>query len=121
MALRGNRRVAGFTLLEVVAALTLLGIGLSLLYAGYLQASHLEARAAESGTALTLAKSILAQAEAGQETAAEGSFEGAPGYHWALARESLGDLGLVRLTATVTWGQEYKRSTKAWTLTGDAL
>lgn len=119
--MRGNKRTAGFTLLEVVAALTLLGIGLSILYAGYLQASHLEARAAESGTALTLAKSILAQAEAGEETAAEGVFEGAPGYRWALTRESLGDLGLVRLTATVTWGREGKRNAIAWTLTGDEL
>ena len=119
--MRGNRPAAGFTLLEVIAALALLGIGLSLLYAGYLQAAHLEARAAESGTALTLAKSILAQAEAGEETAAEGAFEEAPGYSWALTRESLGDLGLVRLTAIVTWGQEPKRSAKAWTLTGDEL
>ena len=115
-ALSGNRGGRGFTLLETVAALVLLGIGLSVLYAGYLQAAHLEARAADAGTAVTLARAKLAQAEAGEESGSQGSCEGAPGFRWTLTREPLGDTGLARLTVAIAWEQEGPHSVKVWTL-----
>ena len=119
--LSGYRSSPGFTLLEVLAALALLGIGLSILYAGYLQASYLEARAAEAGTAIGLARSKLAQAEAGGEAGVQGDCDGAPGFKWTLTRDSMGDTGLARLTATVIWGQQGERTVKVWALTNDEL
>lgn len=110
----GNRG-KGFTLLEVVAALALLGVGLSILYAGYIQAAQIEARAAEAGTALTLARSKLAQVEAGEERDVQGTFPHTAGYRWSLTREAE-ENGLTRLTVEVSWGGNGVRTLKVWTL-----
>lgn len=117
--LPGNRARAGFTLLETVAALALLGVGLSILYAGYLQAARLEARAAEAGTALVLARTKLAQIEAGEERDVQGTFPNTAGYRWSLTREAAGN-GLTRLTVEVSWGGAAVRTVEVWTLSNAA-
>ncbi|MGE5530141.1 MAG: type IV pilus modification PilV family protein [Patescibacteria group bacterium] len=114
-----NRGTRGFTLLEVVAAMMLLGVGLAILYTGYMQAANLEAKAAETGTAYILARAKLAQAEAGEETGAAGRCEGAPGFAWKLERAPLPGTGLARLSATVSWQDARERSVTVWTLVND--
>ncbi len=115
-ALPGNNGQRGFTLLEVVAALTLLGVGLAVLYAGYLQAAYMENRVAERGLAMVLARTKLAQAEAGEESGREGQCEGASGYRWIISRDPLGETGLDRLTVKVTFGDGSRRAVSVWAL-----
>lgn len=105
-------RSHGYTLIEVIAALAILGFGLSILYAGYLEAIRQEGKYAGTDAALRLARSVLAQAEAG---AADGP--GSDGdYSWTITREPLGEPGLDRLIVTITWSQGGPRSLQAWTV-----
>ncbi len=115
-ALPGSNGQRGFTLLEVVAALTLLGVGLAVLYAGYAQASYMENRAAEQGLALVLARAKLAQAEVGDESGREGLCEGAEGFRWSISRDPLGETGLDRLTVRVSFGEGFRRAVIVWAL-----
>ncbi len=114
----GSRRQSGFTLLEAVAALTLLGLGLGILYAGYLQAARIEAKAARTEAAFDLARSVLDQAEAGAISGGWGEEPQAPGLAWEIIRAPLEVPGLDRLTAVVTWREERPRSLGVWTAAG---
>lgn len=108
----GIERSRGYTLIEVLAALAILGFGLSILYAGYLEAIRQEDKYAGTDTALRLARTVLAQAEAGA-----GDGPGSDGdYSWSIAREPLGEPGLDRLTVTVAWGEGGLRSLRVWTV-----
>lgn len=117
----GSNSQRGFTLLEVVAALTLLGVGLAVLYAGYAQASYMENRAVEQGLALVLARAKLAQAEAGEESGREGSCEGAAGYRWFISRDPFGETGLDRLAVKVSFGEGFRRAVSVWAVVNHGL
>jgi prepilin-type N-terminal cleavage/methylation domain-containing protein len=118
--LPGSSRARGFTLLEVLAAVAILGFGLATLYAGYYNSARIEAKEAEGSLALILARGKLAEAEAGALSGTAGDFESATGYAWQLTKEPLPDGGLARLTITVTWGEGNRRAVEVWTLVADA-
>jgi len=109
----------GFTLLEAVAALAILGVGLSILYAGYIQANQLQAKGADTANAFLLARSVLARAEAGERIGGGGDFSGWNGYEWSLDREPADAEGLVKLIVTVYWDKK-QHSAKVWGLSTHA-
>ncbi|MGQ9779270.1 MAG: prepilin-type N-terminal cleavage/methylation domain-containing protein [Bacillota bacterium] len=114
----GNRGARGFTLLEVLAALVLLGMGCAVLYAGYAQANRLEEKTAREVLGLILARMKLAALEAGEETGRSGDYPGMPGYRWQA--EDLGgeEPGLLHLAVTVQDPQGWK--TTVWAAIGRA-
>ena len=105
-------------MLEILAALVLLGVGCVVLYTGYVQASRWEEKAAEETVGLILARMKLAALEAGEETGRQGGFPGLPGYRWqAEEREGEGP-GMMRLVVTVE--DPAGRKTTLWTAIGRA-
>lgn len=114
----GNECARGFTLLEVVAALVLLGAGSAILYAGYAQANRLEERAAERELASILARMKLAQLEAGEETGCGGEYPELPGYRWTAEYAAPEEAGVSRLTVAVEGGRG--RAVAVWTWVGRA-
>ena len=108
----------GFTLLEVVAALVLLGVGCAVLYAGYAQANRLEEKTAQKTMGLILARMKLSRLEAGEETDRGGDYPGMPGYRWQAEYVGGEEPGLLRLTVTVEDPRGEK--TTVWTEIGRA-
>ena len=100
----GNEGARGFTLLEVVAALMLLGAASAILYAGHAQANRLEERTAQRELALILARMKLAQIEAGEETGSGDAYPELPGYRWTAEYAAPEEAGISRLTVAVEGG-----------------
>lgn len=97
----GSRGARGFTLLEVTAALVLLGLGLTMLYAGHLAALEVASKNAAAAAAASLARSLLAAAEVDALTENQGT-QGI--YRWSNER-IVGDDGHTKLRITVVWGR----------------
>ncbi|MBU1694784.1 MAG: prepilin-type N-terminal cleavage/methylation domain-containing protein [Verrucomicrobia bacterium] len=118
MELGTVRRRAGLTLIEVMLAIAILGLGLTALIAtvsrcigvvrqakNFQTARHLLARA-ELENPLQLEEEI-------DEGSEEGSFEGGPyGYRWSRTIERLGreEDGLFTVTLRVTWSDRGRSS-----------
>jgi general secretion pathway protein I len=112
--LRCKARENGFTLVEVLVALAILSVALTVLFAIF---SHTLSRNAETRTrmaARVLASSLIAQAEAAPDlTVGTTSGEAKPALEWHLAVAPYGDAqerqawpsAAVRITATVSWGK----------------
>ncbi len=109
------RREHGFTLLEVLVALTILGVALTLLFGIF---GHSLARARETQSrmeARTLAASLLAQAQAAPAlTLGERDGSTRTGMAWRLDVRRYGDdkdvaawpSAAAQVTATVRWGDK---------------
>ncbi|NLG83227.1 MAG: type II secretion system protein [Firmicutes bacterium] len=114
----GNKGDLGFTLVEVLAALVLLGMGCAVLYAGYAQANRWEEKTAREVLGLILARMQLAALEAGEETGRGGDFPGMPGYRWQAEDRGGEETGLFRLAVTVQDPKGHR--TTVWTAIGRA-
>jgi type II secretion system protein I len=98
----------GFTLLEVVLALIVLGIAVVGVTQGFAVGLRAAAIARDTTTATSLARARLAELDAGLlpvSRGAEGTFEdyGAPDVAWTLDSRSTQYPGLYELTLRVTW------------------
>ena len=100
-------RRAGFTLVEVLASLALLGAILPAAMGAVSLAMSLGSAAQHRTEAATLAHSKLAEAIATGDWLdgdASGDFgEDWPQYEWELAAEDWGEVGVSEVTVTVTW------------------
>jgi general secretion pathway protein I len=109
------RREGGFTLLEVLVALTILGVALTVLFAVF---GHSLARAREAQSrmeARTIAQGLLAQAQTAPTVAVgETSGRSGSGMEWRFDVERYGGdqdtqawpAQAVEMTATVRWGDK---------------
>lgn len=106
MRSRADRR-AGFTLVEVLASLALVGAIVPVAMAAVSLAMNLGTAAQQRTEAATLAHSRLAESLATEdwmEGGAEGDFgEDWSRYAWALSVDDWGEVGVSELTVTVTW------------------
>jgi general secretion pathway protein I len=106
------RSASGFTLTEVLAAIAILSIGLSILLSTMSYSLHQLAQAEKMAAAASLAQSLLARIGAElpiREGESEGPFPN--GYHWHLAIRPYGDakereawpVGAYTISARITW------------------
>jgi general secretion pathway protein I len=109
--LRGSRRRAGFTLVECMAAMVLIGIAMPVVMQGVMAATHAGSAARHRSEAAILANSKLS------ELIVTGQWDGGvlsgdfgpdwPGYKWqGVVGDWSGDVnavGLAELDVTVTW------------------
>ncbi len=109
---------AGFTLLEVLVAVTILGIGLAALMEGFAAGVLLLQNTRNSSIAIILAEGKLAEVENGLETADAGDFRNAgeeySRYRWRVAREPGEAEGVQKVTVTVSW--DSPRGVKSYVL-----
>jgi len=112
---RGGRRTRGFTFLELLVALAILGSAFTVLLSAHTSAARQEARARRLMTATLLARELLTTTEVegfpelGED---EGEFgEEFPEYAWVrqVATTEFDRVRLVRLT--VSWPERGDRST----------
>jgi general secretion pathway protein I len=110
--LRSASENAGFTLIEVLVAIAILSIGLSILLSTMSYSFHQAAQAEKMATAGSLAQSLLAQVGTElsiREGESEGQFSG--GYRWHVAMHQYGDakereawpVGAYTISAEITW------------------
>lgn len=99
---RGSR---GFTLIEVLAAVVIVGIGIAAVMGGFGALSQTQRRIIERETIERLAQSKLKEIAATREydSVAEGDFsgEGLPDYTWSAATQESGVENLQHLSVTV--------------------
>jgi len=121
-----GRRAAGFSLLEVIVALAILGIGLGVVFQGIGQGLRLRAEGAENLRLALVAETVLgglAEREAAPETPEGGE---ATGCRWRLetlethgapriaaepaapAEQAAASLAVVRLTVTAPSGRNWE-------------
>ena len=93
---------AGMSLLEVVVALAVLGIGLGGVIAGLAQAQRAAQAATRRSEAVVIAQGVLAQARCGTLSADSGQVEPG-GWRWRLGRQADQPPGLTRLTVEVEY------------------
>ncbi|MCU0728304.1 MAG: type II secretion system GspH family protein [Planctomycetes bacterium] len=105
-----RRARRGFTLLEVLATLAIMGIALTVLLVERNTAVKRTARAADRRLALCLAQAKLSEVLLGAETAAGGTFEEHPAFRWTaeegvetVNREGGGSSQLRQVKVTVTF------------------
>ncbi|MGE5557013.1 MAG: type II secretion system protein [Bacillota bacterium] len=94
----------GFTLLEIVAALAILGVALAILLSGISQAMFAHREALERGQAMVIAESQLQSYLAGDQAALQGRMTAGEGpeYRWYIRTVSEGE-GLSEVIVTVEW------------------
>ena len=103
---RGATRKRGFTLVEVLAALVLLGIVLPVAMRGIALAVNLAATARQREEAAILASSKLNEIVATslwQNAALSGDFDSQPDYHWAAELHDWDRSTLKQLDVHVFW------------------
>jgi prepilin-type N-terminal cleavage/methylation domain-containing protein len=103
MKVKNEKRQLGFSLFEVLAALTLLGVVTTVITASFLQSTATQQHSKGRLTALVLGESKLAELLCGAEEATSGQFE-APykAYSWeSQSDEAEGGMALVAVT--VKW------------------
>ncbi|WP_251962122.1 type II secretion system protein [Pseudomonas sp. Marseille-Q5299] len=104
---RGNRQQGGFTLLEMMAAMVLLALGLTVLMSTLGDASRDQLRAEARGSMAQVARSLMA--ELSLQTLQTGAQEGErDGFQWhfeCTLRDSLPGIGLYHLALTLRQGQ----------------
>jgi general secretion pathway protein I len=121
MSHSGHRNARGFTLVEVIASLALVGIVLPSAMAGVSLAVSLGDVARRKSEAANLARSKLAEVIASgewQSGAARGDFEpDSPGYAWTMETADWEDAPLVQVDVVVHWeSRNRQRSTAVTTL-----
>ncbi len=98
----------GFTLLEVLVALAVLGSSFAVLLAAHSSAVRQEAHARHLMTASTLARELITRSEIGDlpEYGSDGGeFEEVPGYAWERLVEATPFPGVLEVRVRVTWRQ----------------
>lgn len=100
-----NRGSRGFTLLEVLAAVVIVSIGIAAVMGGFSALSQTQRRIIERETIERLAQSKLKELAATREyeSVTEGDFsaEGLPDYTWTAATQESGVENLQHLNVTV--------------------
>lgn len=98
------RYEGGFTLIEVIAAITLLGLTVSLLLGGVSQGLNVQHDAEDASFALWLCQYKLEEVASGIESMSSGRFD-APWerFSWELQSTELEFTGRKRLVVTVSW------------------
>ena len=97
-----SRRADGFTLLEVLVALTITGLMVSVLYTSFSQLTYHQQNLNSRMIALVFGESKLVEIEAGSELNSSGEFpEPYKNYHWNASEETA--LNGKMLTLTVEW------------------
>jgi len=122
-----NRSVGGFTLLEVMVAMSIIAIAMTAVLSSQSQSISLASEAKFSTTAALLAQSKMAETEWGNRldlASDSGDFEeDFPGYTWQVKVEDVSmDLPenvsnhLKEMTVTISWGEEgvYRYQLKAY-------
>lgn len=98
------RRQDGFTLLEVLAAVVLLGTTVTILLSAVSQGQVAQAHALESNRALWLCQRKLSEVAIGIETGSMGRFDPPWGaFSWQANTKRLDNPGLTRIVVTVSW------------------
>lgn len=103
----GNRRQGGFTLLEMLAAMVLLALGLTVLMSALGDASRDQVRAEARGGMAQVARSLMAELSLKtlQTGAQEGERDGVQWRFECTLRDSLPGIGLYHLALTLRQGQ----------------
>ena len=114
--MNGRRQAAGFTLLELVVAITLLALVLSALMPALQQGLSGLGRGSERAEALTLARSLLAvpSVDGGQQPVEESTSGKSGEFEWSVSREPYleDEIGIIEpeqsiqpmlVSATVSW------------------
>ncbi len=98
---------AGFTLLEVLVAVTILGIGLTALVEGFAAGLAVLQNTRNNSIAIILAEGKLAEVENGLVAADAGDFAEAgeeySRFRWTVSRAQGETEGVRRVTVTVSW------------------
>jgi len=109
---RKRRIEAGFTLLEVLAALLIGAVALTYLISSETESIRRSSSTRDLREATTLAKGKLMEIVAGAESADSGDFEGRPGWSWEIAREPAPDaFGLEKVILTVRYLSRTRQET----------
>ncbi len=103
-----NRGPRGFTLMEVLAAVVIVGIGIAAVMGGFGALTQTQRRIIERETIERLAQTKVKELAATREyeSSTEGDFsgEGLPDYTWTAATQESGVENLQHLNVTVTFG-----------------
>ncbi len=112
---------SGFTLIEVILALSLAGLMFAALSGSFAHTVHTQKLLSGRVTAIILGQGKLAELEAGAESGSSGEFP-APhdDFKWFAAEDS-GDDGSVTITLTVEWGDEHGSAIRRKVFTGRRL
>lgn len=100
------RALRGFTFLEVLVALAILGSSFVVLLSAHSSALRQEARARRLMTATTLAREVIARSAIGdlpEFGSDSGEFEGVAGYAWARQVEATPFPGVLEVRVQVSW------------------
>jgi len=110
-SVRGNQ--GGFTLIEVIAAITLLGLTVSLLLGGVSQGLNVQHDAEDTSIALWLCQYKLEELVSGIESMSSGRFDNPwERFSWESWKAELELTGRKRLVVTVSWqGTAARRQT----------
>lgn len=82
-----KRRARGFTLLEVMAALAVMAVAITVLLVERNTAIERTGRTQNRRAALQLAEEKMQEILLGLETAGAGEFDGRPGFQWSVSEE----------------------------------
>ncbi len=105
-------RAAGFTLLEVLAALLIASVALTYIISSETESIRRSAATRDLREATALAKEKLMEIVAGAEGADSGDFEGRKGWSWHAVREPAPDaFGLEKLEVTVRYATHGREET----------
>jgi prepilin-type N-terminal cleavage/methylation domain-containing protein len=104
MQQNNDNRQSGFSLLEVLAVLTLLGMTTGVITASFLQSTATQKQLSGRLTALVLGESKLAEVLSGAESTSSGNFDPPynKDYSWESQSESQ-ENGISIVTVTVKW------------------
>ncbi|MCL4514439.1 MAG: prepilin-type N-terminal cleavage/methylation domain-containing protein [Firmicutes bacterium] len=102
-----KNREAGFTLLEVLVAVTILGIGLTVLVEGFAAGLAVLQNTRNNSIAIILAEGKLAEVENGLVAGDSGDFAEAgeeySRFRWTVSTEQGEPGGIRKITVTVSW------------------
>jgi prepilin-type N-terminal cleavage/methylation domain-containing protein len=103
MKQESNNKQSGFSLFEVLAVLTLMGVILAVITTSFIQSSATQQQLAGRLTAVVLGEGKLAELLAGAEAASSGKFD-APyaNYSWESQNE-VQESGMSIVAVTVEW------------------
>ncbi len=113
-----NKIAAGFTLIEVIIALTLAGLAIAALAGTLSQAVYLQKSLEGRVNATTFGQGKLAELESGAENASSGDFIlSNHKLRWSSREESVGN-GFFKIYLTVEWGEDHapvrKKDFEGW-------
>lgn len=111
----------GFTLIEVILALSLAGLMFAALSGSFAHTVHTQKLLNGRVTAIILGQGKLAELEAGAESGSSGEFPAPHGNFKWFATEESGDDGSATITLTVEWGDDHGSAIRRKVFTGRRL